>query len=252
MLKLNSKTLIYIGVFVYIICLLSLIPAVGVMKKWANNAQLSIDSFSGDVWQGNASVHILGPSAAQWQNTQVSWKLNPWHLLAGGLGFDVELKNPNFVLQGTVVTGVRRVVVRHLNGHASGPWLSYFIRSQRLFFSQNIQLKDILVDVNYRSRRVSSAEGSVTWPGGVFNYPAGENERSVIFPPFVGKLDTAKGALQIMISEAKNQGKVIELQIFGTGKSRVIFFKRLLQIVNRLNATAPSDEPYLTVEQNVF
>ena len=171
------------------------LPAAWILARvMPNNPYL--DNVSGNIWRGQGDWH--------YQNVQgvVSWQARPWTLMLLRLSADVSLKTGDTELQGIVSHGLQHWSIGALNGRIQPDTLQAILPWQ--WPSSPLMLKDI--SVSQSTKQVfSTAEGHVSWGGGLMSYPyEGRTERATL-PPLLGDISLDKDRLHLALTDGQKQ-----------------------------------------------
>lgn len=155
-----------------------------------------LDNVSGNIWRGQGDWH--------YQNVQgvVSWQSRPWTLLLLRLSADVSLKTGDTELQGIVSRGPQHWSVDVLNGRVHPDTLQAILPWQ--WPSSPLIVKDVAVN-QASSQAFLSAEGRMSWGGGLMSYPYGGRTERATLPPLLAEMSLDKDRLHLALTNGQKE-----------------------------------------------
>ena len=241
-------------VIVLSVCVFVQLPAIWLLNKFApdNNA---IQQISGNIWQGSAIVQIpteLLSTTTPPISASVTWQWQPWVLLFGKLGAEVDIKSGQTQLHGQVNRGLDQWQLRDWSGK---------IDKQTLASVVDWQLPDAPIQVNALSlNRVEDTgfeqvSGQLTWVGGEMGYPSGAKIYQILLPAMRADLsDEQKDGQQVLHANlVNNEGKRFgDIYLDNDAMMDISLTQRFLENMPEYTGSAPADTPVVSVRQPLF
>lgn len=198
-----------------------------------------IDSVSGSIWQGQADWHVDELQGV------MSWKLRPWSLLLLRLGADVELRTGETRLNGNMAVGFKQRRIEHLNGQISTQTLRTLLPWQ--WPNNPINVRELKV-IFHQQKGWQTADGQLSWTGGMLGYPfEGRVERANL-PPLVARLSADKNRLQLNMTTAQNE-RMGDIYLSNDNMLEVQLTQRLLLTVSGYRGQAGLDTAVVSTRQ---
>ena len=237
-------------------------PAAWLLEKYAPDTPY-VQHVSGNLWQGSAIWQL--PVSATPLTGAAEWSWQPWHLLLGKLGAEVDISSEQTRLNGQVKVGTSSWQVQNMSGK---------IASETLASVVDWQLPNAPIQVNNVSLKrqsaanaaastssensgknvagFSEASGQLTWVGGEVGYPSGGKVFYITMPALRAELSAEqknnKNLLHINL--VNNQDKRLgDLYIDGDNMLDVSLTQRLLENMPEYKGQAPQDTPVVSVRQ---
>ncbi|MBO1530608.1 type II secretion system protein N [Psychrobacter sp. F1192] len=240
-----------IGFVLFALFTLLQMPAAWVIEKYAPESSY-VQHVSGNLWQGSV-VWQLPVSIAPLTGT-ASWTWQPWQLLLGKIGADVDIRTGQTRLNGQVKVGHRLWQMTDMNGQIAPETLAKVV---------DWQLPNTPIQVNSVSlqRRSGSdanatgftqADGQLTWVGGEVGYPSGGKVFYITMPTMQAQLSAEqKNSKNLLhMSLLNNQEKRLgDLYLDGDNMLDVNLTQRLLENMPEYKGQAPQDTPVVSVRQ---
>ncbi|MGP4863688.1 type II secretion system protein N [Psychrobacter sp. T6-5] len=237
-------------------------PAAWLLQKYAPNTPY-VQHVSGNVWQGSAIWQI--PLSSTPLTGMAEWSWQPWQLLTGKLGADVNINSDQTRLNGQVKLGLNSWQVDDMSGKIAPETLASVVDWQlpnTPIQVNGVSLKRQSSDnassesaENESAKNVagfSEADGQLTWVGGEVGYPSGGKVFYITMPALRAELSTEqknnKNLLHINL--LNNQDKRLgDLYIDGDNMLDVSLTQRLLENMPEYKGQAPQDTPVVSVRQ---
>ncbi|GAA5013425.1 type II secretion system protein N [Acinetobacter puyangensis] len=221
MLMTNKKRIRFWAILFLVLFALFIVlqvPAVWLLKKFAPDQRM-LQNVSGNIWQGQADWNIN-----TLQGT-VHWSTRPWELLRLRVASQVTIHSGQTQLQGVIAYGVaKNIYLQHFNGKISPETLSALVAWQ--WPSTSINVKDL--SVNYKGKTgFQSAEGQLSWSGGMLNYPIGQRFERIDIPPLVGEVSGEKEKLKLLLKDSQKQ-RMADMLVGADGMLDVQITQRFL------------------------
>ena len=237
-------------------------PAAWLLEKYAPDTPY-VQHVSGNLWQGSAIWQL--PVSATPLTGAAEWSWQPWHLLLGKLGAEVDISSEQTRLNGQVKVGSSSWQVQNMSGKIAPETLASVV---------DWQLPNAPIQVNNVSLRrqsaandaassssensgknvagFSEASGQLTWVGGEVGYPSGGKVFYITMPALRAELSAEqknnKNLLHINL--VNNQDKRLgDLYIDGDNMLDVSLTQRLLENMPEYKGQAPQDTPVVSVRQ---
>lgn len=185
---------LFVGFLVLFIVLQ--LPAVWIISKVAPQQRM-LQNISGNIWQGQADIHV------QQLQATISWDTRPWELLRLRAAANVTLHSGQTQLHGVVAYGVgKNLYVQHVQGKVSPESFAALMNWQWPSASVNVQ--DLTV--HYKKQKgFQAATGQLTWSGGMLAYPMGQRAERIDIPPLVGTVLMEKEKLKVLLRDSQQQ-----------------------------------------------
>ncbi|WP_296243645.1 MULTISPECIES: type II secretion system protein N [unclassified Psychrobacter] len=237
-------------------------PAAWLLEKYVPDTPY-VQHVSGNLWQGSA-IWQLPVSATPLTGT-TEWSWQPWHLLLGKLGAEVDISSEQTRLNGQVKLGLSSWQIQNMNGKIAPETLARVVDWQlpnTPIQVNNVSLKRQSAAKNAASTSseksgknaagFSEASGQLTWVGGEVGYPSGGKVFYITMPTLRAELSAEqknnKNLLHINL--LNNQEKRLgDLYIDGDNMLDVSLTQRLLENMPEYKGQAPQDTPVVSVRQ---
>lgn len=237
-------------------------PAAWLLEKYAPDTPY-VQHVSGNLWQGSAIWQL--PVSATPLTGAAEWSWQPWHLLLGKLGAEVDISSEQTRLNGQVKVGSSSWQVQNMSGKIAPETLASVVDWQlpnAPIQVNNVSLKrqsaanDAASSSSENSGKnvvgFSEASGQLTWVGGEVGYPSGGKVFYITMPALRAELSAEqknnKNLLHINL--VNNQDKRLgDLYIDGDNMLDVSLTQRLLENMPEYKGQAPQDTPVVSVRQ---
>ncbi|WP_420229480.1 type II secretion system protein N [Psychrobacter sp. ER1] len=155
-------------------------PAAWLLEKYAPDTPY-VQHVSGNVWQGAAIWQL--PMSSTSLTGMAEWSWQPWQLLIGKLGADVNIHSAQTRLNGQVKLGLNSWQVDDMSGKIAPETLASVVNWQ--LPNTPIQVNNVSLtrqsdksdtsssDPAKDAGGFSAADGQLTWVGGEVGYPSG-------------------------------------------------------------------------------
>jgi len=232
--------LLALGLMVYVLALLALLPASFLWQQLRPQMQLppevSITQVTGSWWSGAADAVVSGyPLRLQWQlgwpqlgeqSVPIDWQLNSARSELQG---EVTLAWPGdatVTARGTLVVDEFEALIRQ----SGGAMIAGAVSVERF-------------QLQWQDNRVVSASGLGQWPGGLVTWPMGANTGQARFPPMQAGLEPVNGGLELLISAIDSNGPAARASVLWSGMLDLKVYKRMLDLAGQPwpNTAQPGD-----------
>ena len=237
-------------------------PAAWLLEKYAPDTPY-VQHVSGNLWQGSA-IWQLSVSATPLTGA-AEWSWQPWHLLLGKLGAEVDISSEQTRLNGQVKVGSSSWQVQNMSGKIAPETLASVVDWQ--LPNAPIQVNNVSLKRQSAANAAASsssensgknvagfseASGQLTWVGGEVGYPSGGKVFYITMPALRAELSAEqknnKNLLHINL--VNNQDKRLgDLYIDGDNMLDVSLTQRLLENMPEYKGQAPQDTPVVSVRQ---
>lgn len=237
-------------------------PAAWLLEKYAPDT-LYVQHVSGNLWQGSAIWQL--PVSATPLTGAAEWSWQPWHLLLGKLGAEVDISSEQTRLNGQVKVGSSSWQVQNMSGKIAPETLASVVDWQ--LPNAPIQVNNVSLKRQSAANAAAStssensgknvvgfseASGQLTWVGGEVGYPSGGKVFYITMPALRAELSAEqknnKNLLHINL--VNNQDKRLgDLYIDGDNMLDVSLTQRLLENMPEYKGQAPQDTPVVSVRQ---
>ena len=233
-------------------------PAAWLLEKYAPDTPY-VQHVSGNLWQGSA-IWQLPVSTAPLTGAAV-WSWQPWHLLLGKLGAEVDISSEQTRLNGQVQVGTSSWQIQNMSGKIAPETLASVVDWQ--LPNTPIQVNNVSLkrqsaknsEASSSDRNAagfSEASGQLTWVGGEVGYPSGGKVFYITMPALRAELSAEQKNTKnlLHINLANNQDKRLgDLYIDGDNMLDVSLTQRLLENMPEYKGQAPQDTPVVSVRQ---
>ena len=237
-------------------------PAAWLLEKYAPDTPY-VQHVSGNLWQGSAIWQL--PVSATPLTGAAEWSWQPWHLLLGKLGAEVDISSEQTRLNGQVKVGSSSWQVQNMSGKIAPETLASVVDWQlpnAPIQVNNVSLKrqsaaNVAASTSSENSGknvagFSEASGQLTWVGGEVGYPSGGKVFYITMPALRAELSAEqknnKNLLHINL--VNNQDKRLgDLYIDGDNMLDVSLTQRLLENMPEYKGQAPQDTPVVSVRQ---
>lgn len=233
-------------------------PAAWLLEKYAPDTPY-VQHVSGNLWQGSAIWQLPVSTAPLTGAAEWSWQ--PWHLLLGKLGAEVDISSEQTRLNGQVKVGSSSWQIQNMSGKIAPETLASVVDWQ--LPNTPIQVNNVSLKRQSANNAKSSssaknaagfseASGQLTWVGGEVGYPSGGKVFYLTMPALRAELSAEqknnKNLLHINL--VNNQDKRLgDLYIDGDNMLDVSLTQRLLENMPEYKGQAPQDTPVVSVRQ---
>ena len=239
-------------------------PAAWLLEKYAPNTPY-VQHVSGNVWQGSAIWQL--PVSSTPLTGMAEWTWQPWQLLTGKLGADVNINSEQTRLEGQVKLGLSSWQVDNMSGKIAPETLANVVDWQlpntpiqvnAVSLKRQVDANDASADNTSSTDSTkttagfSDVEGQLTWVGGEVGYPSGGKVFYITMPALRAELSAEqknnKNLLHINL--LNNQDKRLgDLYLDGDNMLDVSLTQRLLENMPEYKGQAPQDTPVVSVRQ---
>ena len=237
-------------------------PAAWLLEKYAPDTPY-VQHVSGNLWQGSAIWQL--PVSSTPLTGAAEWSWQPWHLLLGKLGAEVDISSEQTRLNGQVKVGSSSWQVQNMSGKIAPETLTSVVDWQ--LPNAPIQVNNVSLKRQSAANGAASsssensgknvagfseASGQLTWVGGEVGYPSGGKVFYITMPALRAELSAEqknnKNLLHINL--VNNQDKRLgDLYIDGDNMLDVSLTQRLLENMPEYKGQAPQDTPVVSVRQ---
>jgi len=244
-----------LGLVLFALFAMLQMPAAWVVEKYAPQSPY-IQQVSGNLWQGSAIWQI--PVSATPLTGAAEWSWQPWQLLLGKLGADVDMSTGQTRLNGQVKIGRSSWQINDMSGKIAPETLANVVDWQ--LPNTPIQVNDVSLQrqsgsdegADKNASGFTQADGQLTWVGGEVGYPSGGKIFYITMPAMRAQLSqeqkNSKNVLHINL--LNNQDKRLgDLYIDGDNMLDVSLTQRLLENMPEYKGQAPQDTPVVSVRQ---
>lgn len=232
--------LVLLGVLVYAVTLVILVPAGWVWQQASAQVrlppQVKIQQVSGQLWDGAAGVVVAG------YPVRVDWALG-WPSFSGmTLPVKVRLDSTQSSLTGDLVLGWPLSAELDASGHVGVAEFRDLIRkSGGAMIEGDVTIDRLLLA--WEDNRVTRADGLARWPGGRVTWPMGGQTGSADFPPMQASLDTVQNGVELRISEQGNAGPAAQANLLWNGMMEIRVYKRMVDLAGQpwSDSASPDD-----------
>lgn len=250
-----------IGGMLFVLFAVMQMPAAWIVKKYAADSTY-IQHVSGSLWHGTVVWQL--PLTDTVLTGAANWTWQPWHLLLGKIGAEIEVNSGQTRLDGQVKIGRQSWQIKGMNGKIAPETLANVVKWQ--LPNTPIQVNKVsLQRQSYSSAHVDAdtgnegsaagfthADGQLTWIGGEMGYPSGGKTFYLTVPPLRAQLSSEqknnKNLLHINL--LNNQDKRLgDLYLDGDNVLDVSLTQRLLESMPEYKGQAPQDTPVVSVRQ---
>ena len=237
-------------------------PAAWLLEKYAPDTPY-VQHVSGNLWQGSAIWQL--PVSATPLTGAAEWSWQPWDLLLGKLGAEVDISSEQTRLNGQVKVGSSSWQVQNMSGKIAPETLASVVDWQ--LPNAPIQVNNVSLKRQSAANAAAStssensgknvagfseASGQLTWVGGEVGYPSGGKVFYITMPALRAELSAEqknnKNLLHINL--VNNQDKRLgDLYIDGDNMLDVSLTQRLLENMPEYKGQAPQDTPVVSVRQ---
>lgn len=244
-----------LGLVLFALFAMLQMPAAWVVEKYAPQSPY-IQHVSGNLWQGAAIWQL--PVSATPLTGSAEWSWQPWQLLLGKLGADVDISTSQTRLNGQVKIGRNSWQVNNLSGKIAPETLASVVDWQ--LPNTPIQVNAVTLQrqsgsdngSNKNASGFSQADGQLTWVGGEVGYPSGGKTFYITIPAMRAQLsqEQKNNKNLLHINLLNNQDKRLgDLYIDGDNMLDVSLTQRLLENMPEYKGQAPQDTPVVSVRQ---
>ena len=251
-----------VGLVLFALFAVLQMPAAWLLEKYAPETPY-VQHVSGNVWQGAAIWQI--PLSAAPLIGAAEWSWQPWHLLLGKFGAEVDILSEQTRLNGQVKVGANSWEIKDMSGKIAPETLTRVVDWQ--LPNTPIQVNNISLkrqsgsdtadngSNNESSKNLSGfsqAAGQLTWVGGELGYPSGGKVFYITIPALRAELSAEqknnKNLLHINL--VNNQDKRLgDLYLDGDNMLDVSLTQRMLESMPEYKGQAPQDTAVVSVRQ---
>ena len=247
-----------IGLILFALFAILQMPASWLLEKYAPKTPY-VQHVSGNLWQGSIIWQV--PLSATPLTGTAEWSWQPWQLLLGKLGADVDIHSEQTRLNGQVKIGIDSWQVTNMTGKIAPETLASVVDWQ--LPNTPIQVNNVSLKrqsgsnaadngSNTNPAGFTQADGQLTWVGGDVGYPSGGKVFYITMPVMRAELSAEqknnKNLLHINLFN--NQDKRLgDLYLDGDTMLDVSLTQRLLENMPEYKGQAPQDTPVVSVRQ---
>ena len=250
-----------VGLILFALFAVLQMPAAWLLEKYAPETPY-VQHASGNIWQGSAIWQV--PLSKTPLIGAADWSWQPWHLLMGKFGAEVDISSEPTRLNGQVKIGSSAWEVKGISGKIAPETLANIVDWQlpdTPIQVNNVSLKrqsgSAVADAanNNSSKNLpgfSQASGQLTWVGGELGYPSGGKVFYLTIPSLRAELshEQKNNRNLLHVNLVNNQEKRLgDLYIDGDNMLDVSLTQRLLENMSEYKGQAPQDTPVVSVRQ---
>lgn len=250
-----------VGCVLFVLFALLQMPAAWVVKKYAPDSTY-IQHVSGNLGRGSMIWQL--PLTDTPLTGSASWSWQPWHLLFGKIGAEVEVNSGQTRLDGQVKVGRNLWQVNDMSGKIAPETLSSVVKWQlpntpiqvnKVSLQRQSSIgsdTDVGADKGSNNSGFTKADGQLTWVGGEMGYPSGGKTFYLTLPPLRAQLSTEQKNNKhlLHINLLNNQDKRLgDLYLDGDNMLDVSLTQRLLESMPEYKGQAPQDTPVVSLRQ---
>ena len=202
-----------LGLVLFALFAMLQMPAAWVVEKYAPQSPY-IQQVSGNLWQGSAIWQI--PVSATPLTGAAEWSWQPWQLLLGKLGADVDMSTGQTRLNGQVKIGRSSWQINDMSGKIAPETLANVVDWQ--LPNTPIQVNDVSLQrqsgsdegADKNASGFTQADGQLTWVGGEVGYPSGGKIFYITMPAMRAQLS----------QEQKNSKNVLHINLLNNQDKR--------------------------------
>lgn len=222
--------LLLLGVLVYLLSLVFLVPAGWVWQQASAHVslppQVQVRQVAGKLWDGEAGVVVADfPLRVEWQLHMPSAIDLEWPAR-----FSVE--SSRSALNGNVTIGWPASARLNANGRVAVAEFEDLIRRSGGAMIEGEVMIDRL-NMAWADNRVTRAEGLGRWDGGLVTWPMGDQRGQAEFPPMQANMDTTQGGVALTVSEQDGQGPAADATVFWNGMMELRVYKRMVDLAGQ-------------------
>lgn len=165
LLKTHKKLWISLGVTLFLVFVISSIPAIWGAYLLTRGTGVALSGVTGSLWSGQASLASMRMTDKEYSLGQLSWSLNPLSLLTLSPCAQVNTKLPMQQFEGEICVGAGGVIELH-NADVSLP--ASLLQSKIPVPIQG-QLSTHIDELELRSNVLLKLKGKLTWNGARVN-----------------------------------------------------------------------------------
>ncbi|MEN2750254.1 type II secretion system protein N [Psychrobacter sp. FBL11] len=238
-----------VGFVLFALFALLQMPASWIVEKYAPDSTY-VQHVSGNLWQGSAIWQL--PVATVPLTGSAKWSWQPWQLLLGKIGADVNITTGQTRLDGQVNIGRHSWQVDDMSGKIASDTLSSVVDWQLPNTPIQVNAVSLHRQSSSKVTGFTTADGQLTWVGGEVGYPSGGKVFYITMPATRAELNTEqkndKNLLHINLLD--NQDKRLgDLYLDGDNMLDVSLTQRLLENMPEYQGQAPKDTAVVSVRQ---
>jgi general secretion pathway protein N len=227
-------------------------PAAWIIEKYAPDTPY-VQYVSGNLWQGSVVWQL--PTSDTPLTGTADWSWQPWQLLLGQIGADVDVVTGQTRLNGQIKIGRRSWQVDDMSGKIAPETLASIVDWQ--LPNTPIQVNAVSLQRQSKSDEGSDdgftqADGQLTWVGGEMGYPSGGKVFYITIPAIRAQLSheqkNNKNLLHINLLNDQDK-RLGDLYIDSDNMLDVSLTQRLLENMPEYSGQAPQDTPVVSVRQ---
>lgn len=243
-----------VGLVLFILFALLQMPAAWVLEKYAPESPY-VQHVSGNLWQGSAIWQLPMTMTNKPPLTgSASWTWQPWHLLLGKIGADMEISAGQTRLDGQLKISRNSWQVNDMSGKIAPETLTSVVDWQ--LPNTPIQVNAVSLQHQAKSDKQAAgfnkAAGQLTWVGGEVGYPSGDKVFYITIPATRAQLSTERKNNNnlLHVNLLNNQDKRLgDLYLDGDNILDVSLTQRLLENMPEYKGQAPQDTSVISVRQ---
>lgn len=204
------RSLILIGLLAGLSFAVALLPA-SLIWRFAGGLPVPIvvERVGGTLWEGylfgrSTNPVVPGPVV-------IRWDLKALRLLMGEAALELGLEGGQYRLQGSGYWGLWGKGIQGFTGDLGAAMLEQSLAEFGIKAQGVLKIED--VTVKFSGKRVSAAEGLISWSGGQVEVNNGGAPQNLDFPGIKGQLEETEGTLLIKVTESRGNQPLGELSL---------------------------------------
>ncbi|PXX91058.1 hypothetical protein DIT71_11210 [Marinobacter vulgaris] len=229
-----------VGVLVYLVALVVLVPAGWLWHQASAHVQLppevQVRQVSGKAWSGVAGAVVAG------YPVRLEWQLGMPSLSRLSLPASFSLASSQSSVDGRVSVDWQGGGTLEASGRLAVAEFEDLIRRSGGAVIEG----DVTIDrleLAWQDGRVTSADGVGRWAGGSVSWPMGNSTGQATFPPMQATLDSTADGVALMIARQGGDGPAAEVDISWNGMMDLQVYKRMVDLAGQpwSESAAPGD-----------
>jgi general secretion pathway protein N len=229
-----------VGVLVYLVALVALVPAGWLWHQAEAYIQLppevQVRQVSGKAWSGAAGAVVAGYPA------RLEWRLGTPSVSDLSLPVSFSLASSQSSFDGRVNLGWQGAGSLDAKGRLAVAEFEDLIRRSGGAVIEGDVTIDRLV-LSWQEGRITGADGVGRWAGGEVTWPMGNSVGRADFPPMRATLDSTDDGVALVIAEQGGDGPAADAEIRWNGMMDLRVYKRMVDLADQPwpDSAGPSD-----------
>jgi general secretion pathway protein N len=232
--------LVLAGVLIYLIALVTLVPAGWLWQQAQGQVSLPpeirVGQVNGQLWEGVAGLEVAGFPV------RAAWSLGAPSLSGLALPLEFSVSTASSSISGDALISPQGSGQVRASGLVSVAEFESLIRQSGGAVIEGEVTIDRL-ELEWSEQALTRADGLGRWGGGLVTWPMGNTEGQADFPSMRATLDSATDGITLVVSEESGDGPAAAADIRWTGMMDLRVYKRMVDLAQQpwSDSASPDD-----------